>query len=183
MLASASTWSATRRFVRSISSSSSTSAAGALDVARRERVERDPHHLLGPLAHLGQPLDEVVVRLELGRELRQLRDRDALVADPLEVDRVVQDREHEAQVGRDGRLLREQLLDRSSRSGGSGESISSSNATTSSHSSVSCEWSDVDGAAKRAQDDRPLLLEGRLERVEAGLELDPCHRHPNRPVT
>ena len=50
-------------------------------------------------------------RLELGRELGQLRDRDALVADALEVDRVVQDREHEAQVGGDGRLLREQLLD------------------------------------------------------------------------
>ena len=53
-----------------------------------------------------------MARLELGRELRQLRDRDALVADPLEVDRVVQDREHEAEVGGDGRLLREQLLDR-----------------------------------------------------------------------
>ena len=87
-------------------------AARPLDVPRRERVERDPHHLLGPLAHLRQPLDEVVPRLELGRELGQLRDRDALVADPLEVDRVVQDREHEPEVGRDGRLLREQLLDR-----------------------------------------------------------------------
>ena len=41
----------------------------------------------------------------------------------------------------------------------------------------------VDGAAKRAQDERALLLERCLERVEARLELDPRHRHPNRPVT
>src|SRR4029077_12779519 len=80
VLAIFSTWSETRRFVRSISSSSSTRPRGrstsrcdetarALAVPFRDRVERDSHHLLGALAHLGQALDEVVVRLELGSEL------------------------------------------------------------------------------------------------------------------
>ncbi len=42
---------------------------------------------------------------------------------------------------------------------------------------------DVDCAAQRAHDHGPLLLQGRLERVEARLELDARHGHPNRPVT
>ena len=62
-------------------------------------------------------------------------------------------------------------------------SISSSNAITSSQSSTSCVCERVDRAAERAQDDRALLLQARLERVEALLELDPGHAHPNRPVT
>ena len=41
----------------------------------------------------------------------------------------------------------------------------------------------IDGAAERAEDELALLLQGRLEPVEARLELDPCHRHPNLPVT
>jgi hypothetical protein len=68
--------------VRSISSSSSTRPR-ARSTSFRERIERDPHHLGGALAHLGQSLDEVVVRLELARKLGQLRDRDALIADAL----------------------------------------------------------------------------------------------------
>ena len=76
-LSISSTLSTTRRFVRSISSSRSTSDRARLDVARGERVERDaapspPRDRPSP-----EPLDEIVVLLELGRELRQLRDRDA----------------------------------------------------------------------------------------------------------
>ena len=42
---------------------------------------------------------------------------------------------------------------------------------------------DADRAPQAREDDRALLLERRLERVEALLELDPGHGYPNRPVT
>ena len=41
----------------------------------------------------------------------------------------------------------------------------------------------VDRAGHRAEDDLALLLEIRLERLEALLVLDARHVYPNRPVT
>ena len=84
---------------------------GTLEVAVGERVEGDPNHFFRPVAHLRQPLDELAPGPEVGCQLRQFRDRDALVAHPLEVDRVVEDGEHEAQVGGDRPLLGEDRLD------------------------------------------------------------------------
>ena len=75
--------------------------AGLLDVALGECIERDADHLLRTVAHLAQACDELVACLEVGGELRELRDRDALVADSLEVDGRVEHREHEPEVGRD----------------------------------------------------------------------------------
>ena len=122
------------------------------------------------------------MRLELARELRQLRDRDALVADPLEVDRVVQDREHEAEIRRHRRLLREQLPDRLLDPVIAGVDLVVERDDLVAELGV-LRGENVDGAAQRPQDERALLLQGRLERVEAGLELDARHRQPNRPVT
>ena len=102
----------TRRFVRSISSSSSTRLVGAARRRgrRRRRARRAPSPRRARPSR-SRPSTRSWLGLEIGGELRQLGDRDALIADPLEVDRVVQDREHEPKVGRDGRLLREQLSD------------------------------------------------------------------------
>ena len=87
-------------------------ALGAGEVAVGERVQRDAHHLLGALAHLHEHLDERRVRVDVGDELRELRDRDAAVGRPLEQQVDVQDREQEPQIARHGRLEREQGLDR-----------------------------------------------------------------------
>ena len=54
---------------------------------------------------------------------------------------------------------------------------------TSSQSSTSCVSSALIAPADRAEDDLALLLEIRLERVEALLVLDARHVYPNRPVT
>ena len=124
------------------------------------------HHLRGALAHLGQPFDDVVAGLELSSELRQLRDRDALVADALEVDGVVQDREHEAQVGGHRRLLRKQLRDRLLDPVVAGVDLVVEGDDLVAELDV-LRAEDVDGAAERPQDERALLLEGRLEPVEA----------------
>ena len=52
-----------------------------------------------------------LLRAEVARELRQLRDRHALVAHALDVERRVQEREHEPQIAGDGRLPCEHELD------------------------------------------------------------------------
>ena len=87
-------------------------ALGAGEVAARERVERDAEHLLRPLAHLDEHRDERRVGLDVRHQPRQLRDRDAAVAAPLEQEVDVEDREQQAQVARDRRLEREHGLDR-----------------------------------------------------------------------
>ena len=150
-----------------------------LDVTLGEGGEGEPDHLLAAVAHLAESLDEVVARLELRCQLRQLRDRDGLVSDALEMDRGVQDREHESQVDSHRRLERERLL----------------------HELLDAVVADVDlvverdhlvaelgvlrlecgdGAADGTEAEVPLLLERSLERVETLSELDP---HPNLPVT
>ncbi len=156
---------------------------GPLDVARGERVERDPHHLRGALTHLGQPLDEVVARLELGGELRQLRDRDALVADPLEVDRVVQDREHEPQVGGDRRLLGEQLPDRLLDPVVARVDLVVERDDLVAQLDV-LRAEDVDGAAERAQDELRPAPEA-SPRAHRGCAWNSTRAiaYPNRPVT
>ena len=86
-------------------------ALGAGEVPPAEGVERDAQHLLGPLAHLRQHLDEGRVGLGVGDELRQLRDGDAAVGAPLEQEVDVEHREQQPQVARDRRLQGEQRLD------------------------------------------------------------------------
>ena len=80
-------------------------------VALLQRAERDADHLLGALPHLLEALEQRVVGLQALRQLGQLGDRDAEVAHPLQVQVVLEQREHETQVGCDGGLAREQELD------------------------------------------------------------------------
>ncbi len=124
------------------------------------------------------------MRVEAVRELGQLRDRDRLVADPLEVHRVVEHRQHEAEVGGDGRLLREHLLDRLLEAVVARVDL----VVEADHLVAELEVAPrerVHRAAHGAQDDVALLLEARLQHVEPRLELNPGHgaRHPKRPVT
>ena len=86
-------------------------ALGAGEVALGERPHRDSDHLLGAAAHLLEGLDERRVVLEVGGQLRQLRDRHAQVGHALEPEVDVQDGEDEPQVDGDGRLTGEELLD------------------------------------------------------------------------
>ncbi len=137
------------------------------------------HHLDAALAHVDEAVDDVALRREVTRELRELRDRDALIAHALAVDRGVEKGENEAEVGRDGRLPGEDELDLVL------------------HPQVAIvdlvvERDDlvaeldvlgsqrVDRAADRPGDHLPHLLEAGLQRVEIGLEIGP---HPKRPVT
>ena len=87
---------------------------GLLGVAGRERVHRDPDHLLRTLAHvLDRPTDRLVVDVQVAHQLRELRDRDAVVGHPLEMEVDPEHREHEAEIDGDGRLARQQRLDAS----------------------------------------------------------------------
>ena len=83
----------------------------ARDVARGERGERDADHLLGAHRDVLEARHERVVGGQVLRELRQLGDRDAVVAHALEVEIDVQHGQHEAQVDGDRRLQREEALD------------------------------------------------------------------------
>ena len=91
-------------------------------------------------------------------------------------------REHEPEVGRDRRLLRQDLLDRLL------DPVVARVDLVVERDDLVAELDvlrlhRVDRAAERAEDDGALLLQARLERVEALLVLDPRHAHPNRPVT
>jgi hypothetical protein len=98
------------------------------------------------------------------------------------VDRVVQDREHEAKISRHRRLLCQELPDRLLDPVISGvDLVVEGNHLVAELGVLRPE--NVDGAAQRPQDERALLLQGGLEGVEAGLKLDAGHRQPNRPVT
>ncbi len=112
--------------------------------------------------------------LERGGELRQLRDGDALVADPLEVDRAVEHGEDEAEVGRDRCLLCEQLADRAL-----DPVVALVDLVVEGDHLVAeldvLRLEGVDRAGDGAEDDLALLLEIRLERLEARLVFDPCH--------
>ncbi len=154
---------------------------GGVDVALREGVERDASHSLCARAHVGERVDERGLGIEVGDELHQLGDRDAVVAHPLEVEVRVQEREHEPQVAGDRGLLREQRLNASL--------------------DVEVERVDlvVEGdhlvgelvvllpqrvqcAAQRAEHELALLLQRTLGAVELLLEGDAGHQ-PKRPVT
>ena len=76
-----------------------------------EGAQGDAGHLFGADAHLGHARDDPWLARSGRGELRQLRDRDAVVGHPLEVEVDVQHREHQPEVGRDRRLAREQRLD------------------------------------------------------------------------
>ena len=70
-------------------------ALRAVQIAARERVERDPEHLLGPVTHLAEHVDEVGIGLDVRDELRELADGDTAVCGPLEQEIDVEDREQQ----------------------------------------------------------------------------------------
>ena len=175
------TLSTTRRFVRSISSSSSTSDRARSTSRGREGVERDTHHGLCAIAHLTEPLDEIVPLLEARGELRQLRDRHRLIADPLEMDGVVEHGENETQVGRNRRLLREQLLDRPLDGVVPAVDLVVVGDDLVAQLDV-LRLERVDGRAHGAKHHCAFLLKARLQGFEALLVLDAWHQ-PNLPVT
>src|SRR5262249_43850383 len=112
-------------------------------------------------------------------QLRQLRDRHAVVSHPLEVQVHPQDREHEPKVGRDRCLSGEQRLD----SGLDREVAAVDLVVEADHlvgQLVVAAGQCVQGRAERAQDEIPFFLQRGLELVELLVEED---SHPNRPVT
>ncbi len=153
---------------------------GQLLVTGLERLDRDTDHLLGPLAHLAEAGEERVVGRQSLRQLRQLRDRDAEVAHPLEVEVVLQHREHEPEVARDGRLAGEQQLDPLLDL----EVLRVDVVVERDHLVGELGVLRADGLDRRpdrAQDEIALVAERGLELVELLLERD-AHQ-PNRPVT
>src|SRR5579884_4013152 len=154
--------------------------ARLLDVAVAERVERDADHLLGALAHvLDRGEDRLAGDVQVAHQLRQLGHGDGVVRHPLEVEVDAQHREHEAQVARDRRLPREQrlhaLLDP--------EVAAVDLVVEADHlvgELVVAPRERVQRRAQRAQDERSLLVDGRLELRQLVLKRLP---QPNRPVT
>src|SRR5262249_32570799 len=59
---------------------------GSCEIAALERDECDANHLLRALTHLLECLNEPLVLLGVGGELRQLGNRDAVAAHPLEME-------------------------------------------------------------------------------------------------
>ena len=158
------------------------SATASLDVTSTEGVQRHPHHLLAPLAHLRQPFHQIVLRFEVACELGQLGDGDTLVTDPLEVNRVVENGEHEPEVACDRRLMGKRLLDHTL-----DPVIARIDLVVEGDDLVAqlciLALDDTDRPSQSTQDDRALLLERCFERVEALLKFDAGHGYPNRPVT
>ena len=153
---------------------------GRGEVPAPERVERDARHLLGPGAHLLEPLDDDLgVGPERPADLRHLGDVHAEVGHSLEVDVHVEDCEDEPEVARDRRLAREQGLDLSLDPMRSlvdlvveGDHLVRELRVVRSQR--------VERSTQRPQDEVALLLDGRFQLVELFLQLD---SHPNRPVT
>ena len=85
---------------------------GVARAASRAAKERRATWIISSArAAISTRLDDLVVALRVGDELRQLGDRHAVVGHPLEMEVHVQDREHEPEVAGDGRLPGEQRLD------------------------------------------------------------------------
>ena len=104
----------------------------------------------------------VVADVEVAHQLRQLRDGDAVVGHPLEVEVHAQDREHEPEVDRDRRLAREQRLD----AGLDREVAAVDLVVEADHlvgELVVAARERVQRRAERAQDEIALLLDRRLE--------------------
>ena len=118
--------------------------------------------------------------LERGRELRQLRDGDALVADPLEVDRVWSTASTRRRSVATGACCASSSLDRPL------DPVVALVDLVVERDHLVAELDvlrleRVDRAAHRAKDDLALLLEVCLERMRGSLELDACHRLPEPP--
>ena len=165
--------------MRATSSSRSTSEGARAEVAVRERVERNLHH-----SSQRSPIS----RNPSTRSWRVSRSTASfvsfaivhgLVADPLEVDRVVEDGERKSEIAGDGGLkgerLLEELLD---------PVIARVDLVVEGDHLVTqvcvLGFESVESAAQRAEDDLALLLEARLQALQALPLLEP---HPNLPVT
>ena len=141
--------------------------------------ERHPDHLGAALAHVDETLDHGLPRVEVARELRELGDRHALIADALDVQPRMEDREDEAKIARHRRLPGEHHLD-----------LPLEREVAVVHLVVERDHlvaeldilgsQRVDRAADRTGHDLAGFLEAGFQRVELGLQLDP---HPNLPVT
>ena len=115
----------------------------------------------------------------MARQLRELRDRHALIADALDVQSRVEDRQDEAKIARHRRLAGEHHLD-----------LSLEREIALVHFVVERDHlvaeldvlgsQGIDRAADRPEDDLAGLLKSCFQGVELGLQLD---SHPNRPVT
>src|SRR6266487_246068 len=152
---------------------------GACKVPVAERVEGNPDHLLAARPHLLEALDEAWAGIHLRNELRQLRDRHAVVRHSLEMEVHVEDRQDETKVARDRRLARKQelyaLFDP--------HVVLVDVVVEGDH--LVCELfvallQSVDRAPQGTQNQLALLLKSRLEQIELFLERGP---HPNLPVT
>jgi hypothetical protein len=146
-------------------------------------LEPDADHLLGALAHLPEPLEQVLVRGQPLRQLRQLRDRDTEVAHALEVQVGMQHREHEPKVGGDRSLPGEQLLD-----AGLDRDVDLVDLVVEGDHLVRelgvLRGDGLDGGAQRAEHELALGLQRGLEVCELLLEGQAHdHLYPNLPVT
>jgi polyphosphate kinase-like protein len=152
---------------------------GRFEIAPLEGFERNADHLFRPLPHFLEGLDEPLVWLDVGDELGQLRDRDAVVAHPLEMQVRMQHRQHEPQVDGDRRLPREQRLDPFLDLEVAFVDLVVEGDHLVSELRVG-RLDSVHRRPQRAQDKVALFLEGRLDLLELLLEGDPhlSHRTP-----
>jgi hypothetical protein len=131
------------------------------------------------LRAIREALDEARRGLDVWHQLRQLRDRHAVVGHPLEVQIHVQNREDQTQVARDRRLPREQRLDALlDRDVPLVDVVVERDHLVGQFVVPLLER--VERTTKRPEDEVALLVQRRLEQVEVVLE---CGSHPNRPVT
>src|SRR5207247_10687525 len=79
---------------------------GAGEVAVAEGIESDPDHLLATRPHLLEAFDETRAGIHLWNELRELRDRHAVVGHSLEMEGDGENRQHQATVAGDRRRAR-----------------------------------------------------------------------------
>jgi hypothetical protein len=137
------------------------------------------NHLDAALTHIDKALDDVPLCREVARELRQLGDRHALIADALDVNRRVEERENEAQIGgHRGLTCQDQLNLGLDRHVPVVDLVIEGDDLVAQLDVLRAE--SIDCTANGAQDDLTRLLEARLEAVQVGLQLGP---HPKRPVT
>ena len=159
--------------------SSSVQPTSLIHVAVGERCQRHLDHLRAALAHVDETLDDGLSRVQVARQLGQLRDRHALVSHAFDVEPGVQERENETQIAGDRRLARKHELDLLL------ESVIAVVDLVVERDDLVAELDvlrpqRIDDTADRPEDDLAGFLESGFEGVQLRLEPD---SHPNRPVT
>src|SRR5262249_25120803 len=129
--------------------------------------------------------DRLTAHVEAAHQLRQLRDRHAVVGHPLEMEVDPQNREHQAEVDRDRRLTREQRLHALLDPGVADVDL----VVEPDHlvgELVVAAGERVQCRAQDAEDERALLLQIRLEALQLlvkALSHPRTLAYPKRPVT